>query len=96
MSENTAIVTGPADVGSRVNATPCDVRRANSAPNVGDFERGERDALREHRFLKRLAGWVGVGLDRELEVIGPSAVTVIQRYSPTGMSCFFVNPSTSV
>ena len=36
---------------------------------IVDFERGERNALLEDRVLERLAGGVGVRLERELEIV---------------------------
>ena len=39
--------------------------------DVGHLEGSEWNALREHRFLKRLAGRIGVRFQGEFEVVTP-------------------------
>ena len=41
------------------------------ARDVGHLEGGDRNALREHRFLKRLAGRIGIRFQGQLQVVRP-------------------------
>ena len=55
---------------------PCerDALRGQSgelARDVGHLEGGEWNALRKHRFLKRLAGRIGIRFQGEFQVVGP-------------------------
>ena len=69
MSAKSASVIGPAGVGSIVNTTPRDFRRRHSSSMSVDSNAVDRNALREHRGLKRFARRVGVRLERELEIV---------------------------
>ena len=98
MSSKTAVVTGPMASGllgelARRVAQPFEL-----GLDVIDAERGVRDAVLGQRRLEWLGGRMPVGLEQQL---GSLRVLAARRRSaigasPSGMSSFFSNPSTSV
>ena len=97
VSSSTAVVTGPIGVGGCTKRTPGLGEPVELGVDVVDRERRERDAVATSASLNgRTAGWRS-GSRTSSTPSGSSAdTTVSQRCSPSGTSCFFTKPSTSV
>src|SRR5882672_1620798 len=96
VSEQTAMVTGPAGLGSCVNATPAFFQTLKFLFDVGDFKGGQWNSLREH-CLVLAAGLAFGSRDSSAPSTASGETTVIQRRPPpTGISCFVTKPKISV
>ena len=98
VSSSTAVVTGPIVGGLLGEAHAEPAQPLVLGPDVVDGEGGERDAVGDQRLLERLDRRVAVGLEQQLGAVRVLRATPRSATGarPSGTSCFFTKPSTSV